>query len=289
MATMKTLVFTLILMAVGAAKAAPQAPPAPPAPAQQQPPPGAAEPAAPAADGQPAAPAAAPDTPTSPTSPMGPADTAAPADAAAPATPEGPATPPSNAEILGLPPLQTNPLFPEPLPEPATGTGAEFGEPEKMPGATAPSGPRARIRSRETSAEAEELARRIRFREVKTKADRDPQVGENRDAAAAARTDVEKREALRAYYNALCDRMLKIDSSLKEAVEAKRKLELGRLLPSKVRGAEGEALRPKEDQTPPAATPTPAPAAKQKAAPAATPTPAPAAAAKKKAAPAANR
>lgn len=65
-----------------------------------------------------------------------------------------------------------------------------------------------------TTAAEDELNDRIRFRELKTKFERDPKVMAEAERARTAKTDFEKREALKAYYTALYDRIGKADPRL---------------------------------------------------------------------------
>lgn len=76
-----------------------------------------------------------------------------------------------------------------------------------------------------TTAAQDELNARIKMRELKTKLDRDPKIASEFERANSAKTDYEKREALRSYYTMLYDRIGKADSSLKKrAQEAKERL-----------------------------------------------------------------
>lgn len=80
-----------------------------------------------------------------------------------------------------------------------------------------------------TLATEEELKARIRFREVKTRALEDPAVQGEWERAHAAKTDPERREAFHAYYTRLFARMLKLDGSLAERIEAHKKLTFARI------------------------------------------------------------
>jgi hypothetical protein len=88
--------------------------------------------------------------------------------------------------------------------------------------------PRAAARSvpqkSSTERTADDLQARIRFRDVKTKALQDPKFQIAWDSAQAARTDPEKRVALKDYYKQLYDRMVRIDPRVKPRVEMARKL-----------------------------------------------------------------
>ena len=87
------------------------------------------------------------------------------------------------------------------------------------------------IKKRDAStADAEDLVRqRIRMREAKTKAQREPAVQAEWDRAAAMKTDYEKREVLKGYYRLLYGRMAKIDPTLKTSADQQLQESLGRL------------------------------------------------------------
>lgn len=103
-----------------------------------------------------------------------------------------------------------------------------------------------------TIATEEDLKLRIRFREVKTQALKDPALHEQWDRAHATRTDREKRAQLREYYTQLYARMLKIDNSLAPRIEEQKKLSFARLDQSRVTtpatANTGEQVVPGEDQ-----------------------------------------
>jgi len=82
-----------------------------------------------------------------------------------------------------------------------------------------------------TEQESDDLLTRIRYREAKTKALQDPRVQQEWDRAQVAKTDPQKREALKDYYNLLFDRMVKIDATVKPRVEVLRKSLVWRLEP----------------------------------------------------------
>lgn len=76
-----------------------------------------------------------------------------------------------------------------------------------------------------TTAAQDELNARIKMRDLKTKFERDPKIAGELERANTAKTDYEKREALRSYYTMLYDRIAKADGSLKKrADEAKSRL-----------------------------------------------------------------
>ena len=74
-----------------------------------------------------------------------------------------------------------------------------------------------------TEQASDDLQTRIRYREARTKALQDPKIQMEWDRAQAAKTDPEKREALKSYYNLFCDRVVKIDPTTKSHVETLRK------------------------------------------------------------------
>jgi hypothetical protein len=117
-----------------------------------------------------------------------------------------------------------------PAEEPAGEPSALIPElpPVSPPAKPAPAEPK---KKSSTEQESDDLQARIRYREVKTKALRDPKIQQEWDRAEAAKTDPEKREYLKSYYKLLCDRMVKIDSSVKPRVDALRKSLVWRLEP----------------------------------------------------------
>lgn len=92
------------------------------------------------------------------------------------------------------------------------------------------------IKKRDSAtADAEDLVKqRIRLREAKTKAQRDPAVQAEWDRAAAMRTDYEKREVLKGYYKLLYGRMAKIDPTLKAPIETQLQQSLSQLEQTKI-------------------------------------------------------
>ena len=82
-----------------------------------------------------------------------------------------------------------------------------------------------------TEQASDDLQARIRYREAKTKALQTPGIQQEWDRANAAKTDPEKRQALKNYYKMFYDRMVKIDPTLKQRVETQRKTIAWRLEP----------------------------------------------------------
>lgn len=106
--------------------------------------------------------------------------------------------------------------------------------PEEVPQTAKPRGgaidsSRAGVKSSKTDVSAQELRDRIRFREAKTKALRDPQVQEKWERSGKAKTDYEKRDELKNYYKLLYARMAKFDSSIKKLIDERQALSLRRL------------------------------------------------------------
>lgn len=95
-----------------------------------------------------------------------------------------------------------------------------------------------------TQENAEELLERIHFREARVKALRDPQVQAEWDRAGKAKTDYEKREALKRYYKLLYGRILKIDSSVKKTADLREVASLRRLEQTRIDPT--EALDPQD-------------------------------------------
>ncbi len=92
------------------------------------------------------------------------------------------------------------------------------------------------IKKRDSAtADAEDLVKqRIRLREAKTKAQREPAVQTEWGRAAAVKTDYEKREALKSYYRLLYSRMARIDPTLKKPIDLQLQESLGRLEQSRI-------------------------------------------------------
>lgn len=80
-----------------------------------------------------------------------------------------------------------------------------------------------------TSASEDEMAARIRLRQLKTRVLREPKVQELFERAQTAPTDYEKREALKAYYKQLYSRIEQLDGSLKKRVTVLRNQSLHRI------------------------------------------------------------
>ncbi len=121
-----------------------------------------------------------------------------------------------------MPPPAGLPLIPE-IPMPV----------ERPPARSSTESP---IRKRDSAtADAEDAVKqRIRLREVKTKAQREPAIQAEWDRAGAMKTDYEKRDAMKAFYRLLYGRMTKLDPSLKTPIDALLQQSLARLDQSKI-------------------------------------------------------
>lgn len=81
----------------------------------------------------------------------------------------------------------------------------------------------------------EDLKGRIRFREVRTLALKDPAVQDDWTRAQAAKTDPQKRVAMREYYTHLFARMLKIDGTLAKRIDTHKALAFARMAQAPVK------------------------------------------------------
>lgn len=93
-----------------------------------------------------------------------------------------------------------------------------------------PTGPRI---EKSTNTE-DEMKARIRLRELKTKVSREPKVVAALERANTARTDQEKRDALKDYYELFYTRIEKLDGSLKKRVAEMRRQSINRLKQTRV-------------------------------------------------------
>lgn len=107
--------------------------------------------------------------------------------------------------------------------------------------------PEEKLASSKTLQSEAQLKLRIRLRQVKTLALKDPVVQEDWAQAGAAATDPERRQALHDYYEHLYARILKIDNSLADLVKTRKNAALDRLTQNRL-------------DPPTAIAPTPAPA-----------------------------
>ena len=79
-----------------------------------------------------------------------------------------------------------------------------------------------KVRPNKTQVAADDVADRIRLRSAKTKALRNPKVQAEWERADKARTDLERREALKRYYSLLYDCIDKTDPTLKKLTALRR-------------------------------------------------------------------
>ena len=79
-----------------------------------------------------------------------------------------------------------------------------------------------KVKPNKTQVAADDVADRIRLRSAKTRALRDPKVQAEWETADKARTDLERREALKRYYTLLYDRIDKSDATLKKLTALRR-------------------------------------------------------------------
>lgn len=111
-------------------------------------------------------------------------------------------------------PATTDFLIPDNLPQNTKPQGSEIPQPSSNPSSSTRSKPS------KTQVAEDEVKQRIQYRLAKNKAVRDPAVQAAWDEAEQAKTDLEKREAMKRYYTLLNARIRKIDSSLsKVAIE----------------------------------------------------------------------
>jgi hypothetical protein len=140
-----------------------------------------------------------------------------------------PAAPPEKPLQLAPEPAPMDILIPEALPPSTKPRGSAIAEPSSSR-TTAP-------RVSKTQIAEDEVKQRIQYRLAKNKAVRDPAVQAAWDEAERAKTEFDKREAMKRYYTLLNARIRKIDGSLsKVAVErqtyATRRLDQTRIDPT---------------------------------------------------------
>jgi len=85
-----------------------------------------------------------------------------------------------------------------------------------------------------TTAAENELAGRVRLRELTTRVRQEPKIAGEWNRAQTAKTDYEKREALKNYYKLLYDRITKLDPSLQKRVAEVRAKSLHRLTETRI-------------------------------------------------------
>ena len=103
-----------------------------------------------------------------------------------------------------------------------------------------------------TEQASDDMQSRIRYREAKTKVLQDPRFQAEWDRAHAAKTDPERREILKDYYTLFCDRMLKVDPTLRPRVEVLRRSLAWRFPTNMNMGGRSPIAREREKQPKPA-------------------------------------
>ncbi len=138
------------------------------------------------------------------------------------AMPEKPAATDSASQPLADP-MSLIPETPPTIDKPGTPSNRDLTSPVRET-------PENAAKNATTSAAADALKERIRFREVKTRAVQNEKVQEQWDHAQAAKTDPEKRAELKRYYTLLYAQMLKIDGSLAATIKLHKDEAINRLL-----------------------------------------------------------
>jgi hypothetical protein len=146
--------------------------------------------------------------------------------AAAPAVPGGnPGEAASSVPLPGQSPgpaLEKNlPLIPETAP-------SGSGKPRKSRG-SGEAGPNASVAPKDTFGVEQDVRVRIHMREAETLAANDPKIQADWVAAHNTLGDPARRAALIAYYNHLFDRMIKIDPTIADRVNARREAVVARM------------------------------------------------------------
>ena len=133
------------------------------------------------------------------------------------------ATPARPLQLAPEPAPSGNPLIPEILPPTKKPSGSAIPEPSSR----APAGKPAR--TNKTQAAEDEVRARIQYRLAKNKAVQDPAVQAAWDAAQKAKTDLEKREAMKRYYTLLNARIRKIDGAVAKLANERQNFSTHRL------------------------------------------------------------
>lgn len=151
-----------------------------------------------------------------------------------------PAPPPAKPQLRTTPPSPVAPppgLSAEPLPL----------IPDTPENTEKPKGSAIVQTKRDKTSDAEnELAARIRLRELRNQALKEPKVQAEWDRAHAVKTDAEKRAALINYYTLLYTKMAKLDTSLQKRIDALQTIAIRRLTPRNIEPS--EVLEPREDE-----------------------------------------
>lgn len=160
-------------------------------------------------------------------------DKAAAPAADAPADPSLPPLAPSekDKDRLELMPSKPAQLIPPPIDLPLI---PEMPIPQDRPSRRGVESPIKPKRDSATAAAEDELKQRVRLREARTKALRDPAVQAEWARANEVKTDYEKRAALTSYYKLLYGRMAKIDVSLKAPADKLLKQSLAQFAQTRI-------------------------------------------------------
>lgn len=124
--------------------------------------------------------------------------------------------PPPLPESSDEPILPSEPTLIPDEPAPAPQTYIPDTEPSSI---DEPLDPRPEPKFSKTQASIEEMKIRVKLREARTKADRDPAVQEAKARSKSANTFLAKRAALGVYYDRLFMRMKNIDGSIRERID----------------------------------------------------------------------
>lgn len=109
--------------------------------------------------------------------------------------------------------------------------------PDEMPQGLVPPVVR-RDKKTKTEEVEEEYVRRVRFRQAQTRAVADPAVQAEWEIAKVAKTDYEKREAMKRYYKLLFARVRKLDGTVKEEADRREAAAISRLEQHRVAATE---------------------------------------------------
>ena len=99
-----------------------------------------------------------------------------------------------------------------------------------------------------TEQASNEIKERIRFREVKTRALKDPAIQSEWERAHLVGTDYEKRETLKRYFKMLYGRMARIDKTLKKRIATEEDLSIRRLKQTRIDPTEPLDPEEREDR-----------------------------------------
>ncbi len=164
--------------------------------------------------------------------------------------PVAPARPAAAEPTLDLMPAQPSQGLPAPgasesepslIPEAPTATERPRGSaitPPRSGGTIEKEGKSKKEKKSSTDLSTGELQQMIRFRQAKTRALGDPAVQAEWRQSEVARTDFEKRAALKRYYTLLYARMGKLDGSLKKQITERSLTSLHRLEQKRIEGTE---------------------------------------------------